>query len=371
MGRHVRDPWAKKSQKGMKSLGKMVKIGSALGVAAYKDIKHTNAVARQTNSSELPAAGGVTMVIGLVIAVIVLLSASNFIWGILYAIGILVLTIILAVLATKLSSPSSSKDDKEISDSTVTSKLSQQKPNYDQALTIEEKIIQMAPLDDIDNIIAHIPKLNDQREAMKDALGLALSKISTMPEMPQGIEDYIDSLMHKYSISSNDISHQSSYMEYIKALVVQDILNGVTPSRVSVDVSPINFQPGEVVIWPFNDVVCYEEVTKRTTVGASRGISIRIAKGIYYRVGAFKGEPLITSELQPKYGGSLVLTNKNVYFYSTSKSMKFPYNKVIAFVPFEDGIGIQPDRANAKTIYFKCLDGRFAFNIVSNINNLS
>ena len=60
----------------------------------------------------------------------------------------------------------------------------------------------------------------------------------------------------------------------------------------------------------------------------------------------------------------------NVYFYSTANSMKFPYKKIISFVPFEDGLGIQPDRANAKTVYFKGLDGRFAFNVVSNINNL-
>lgn len=67
----------------------------------------------------------------------------------------------------------------------------------------------------------------------------------------------------------------------------------------------------------------------------------------------------------------MIVTNINIYFYSAAKSIKFPYNKIISYVPFEDGIGIQQDKANAKTIYFKGLDGRFAFNIVSNIKNLS
>lgn len=125
------------------------------------------------------------------------------------------------------------------------------------------------------------------------------------------------------------------------------------------------------MIWPFVGVVLYEEVVRRQSYGASRGLSIRIAKGVYYRIGAFKGEPLITTSLKPKYAGSLIITNRNVYFYSTEKSIRWPYNKIISFVPFEDAIGIQPDRMNAKTIYLKGLDGRFAFNVISNIQNMN
>ena len=185
------------------------------------------------------------------------------------------------------------------------------------------------------------------------------------------MESYIDSYMAKYSLNDDETTHSDTYIEFTKSLIVQDMLNGVTSKRVTIDGCPINMQANEIPLWPFMNVVYYEEVTKRTMVGASSGINIRIAKGIYYRVGAFKGEPLITSNLQAKYGGALILTNKNIYFYSTAKSMKFPYSKIISFVPFEDGLGIQQDKANAKTIYFKGIDGRFAFNIVSNINNLS
>ena len=368
MGRYVRDPWAKKSRKGMKTLGKMAKIGGTLGAAAYNEIKETNAQAqaRQSDSSDIPLSGCLVMT-GLVIAVIVLMTVSSLTMKILIGSGVLLLTFMVAYFVRK------AEGELNENKTTSTAAIAEVSPltSDGKVVTIKEKIVQMAPIDVIDDVLQQSTSTDGQREAMKQALPVALGEIAQMSEMPLGMEGYIDSLMAKYSISSNDISNQSSYLEYVKALIVQDILNGVTPRRISIDASPINFQAGEVIIWPFNDVVCYEEVTKRATVGASRGISIRIARGVYYRVGAFKGEPLITSGLQPKYGGSLILTNMNVYFYSTSKSIKFPYNKVLAFVPFEDGIGIQPDRANAKTIYFKCLDGRFAFNIVSNINNLS
>ena len=173
------------------------------------------------------------------------------------------------------------------------------------------------------------------------------------------------------NISEDILASKSQYVDFTKSLIVQDILHGITPHRATLARNPINFQKDEILIWPFVGVVLYEEVVRRQSVGASRGISVRVASGIYYRVGAFKGEPLVTSSLQPKYSGSLIITNKNVYFYSVQKSIRLPYGKILSFVPFEDGIGIQPDRMNAKTIYIKGLDGRFAFNVVSNIQNIN
>ena len=51
MARRYRDPWAKKSKKGMKSLGTMAKVGGVLGYAAYNSIKSTNAQTRHLNQA--------------------------------------------------------------------------------------------------------------------------------------------------------------------------------------------------------------------------------------------------------------------------------------------------------------------------------
>ena len=370
MARHVRDPWAKKTKKGMKSLGTMAKVGGALGAAAYYDVKRTNAKAKQTDFSAMPVAGWITFIIGAGIAAFTMFSAENFILGFLYFFGILFLTVIATVIVSVIF-PNSGNNSK--STASTTSVMSQPvQPTYseDKANTLKWQITQMKPLDDVNNIVQQMASYDMQRETLRKALDMALSEINAMNEIPSSMEGYVDSLMARFSLNDDETTHSKNYMEFTKALIVQDILKGITPHRVTLGASPINMQVGEVPIWPFLNVVYYEEVTKRTTVGASRGISVRIAKGVYYRVGAFKGEPLITSSLQAKYSGALILTNMNVYFYSTANSMKFPYKKIISFVPFEDGLGIQPDRANAKTVYFKGLDGRFAFNVVSNINNL-
>ena len=265
-------------------------------------------------------------------------------------------------------------DDDSDSGSTDDNIVSQpETPSYseDNTESIVSLILNKSPLDEVDIIVQKILSSYERRETLKRALDKSLQEINTQTEIASGIESYIDSYMEKYSLNDDETTHSNSYVEYIKALIIQDMLKGVTSHRVTLNPSPINMQVGEVPIWPFLDVVYYEELTQRSMVGASRGISIKVAKGIYYKVGAFKGEPLITSSLRPKYGGALIFTNKNIYFYSTEKTMRFPYKKIVSYVPFEDGIGIQQDKANAKTIYFKGIDGRFAFNIVSNIKNLS
>lgn len=379
MVRHVNDPWRKKSSKGMKSIGKMVKVGGkvggALGAAAYNEIKKTKTKtkSRNTDSISIPPIGCLTFILGAIIGAVVMGSSENFLPGFFYFIGILFLTIIATVIVSILFSNNSNDDvDKSSvpSSALVMSQPIQSSIEEGNLERIKDLIINMRPFQEIELFSQQYQDSGKKRKALKQALDKALLEINSKDEIADETEKYIDSFMEKYGLKDDETTHSESYIEFTKSLIVQDMLKGITSKRVTLEASPINMQPDEVPLWPFMNVVYYEEVTHRSMVGASTGLSVRIAKGIYYKVGAFKGEPVLTSGLQAKYSGALILTNKNVYFYSTAKSMKFPYNKIIAFIPFEDGIGIQPNKTNAKTVYFKGLDGRFAFNIVSNINNL-
>lgn len=369
MVRHVRDPWAKKTRKGMKSLSTMAKVGGVLGAAAYSEMKKTKIQTQNADFSSMHPAGWVTFIIGVIIAAIVMGNAGNFILGFIYFFGILFLTVFVSVIVSLIFSNYSNSDStSELY--TENTQTIESHYSIDIANSITDLIVNMNPIEEINKIVEQIQSYEEKKETVKQALDLALNKINSQDIITPGMENYIDSYMEKYSLNDDETTHSDKYVEFIKSLIVQDMLNGVTSKRITLNPCPINMQAGEIPIWPFQNVVYYEEESKRTMVGASRGVNVRIAKGIYYRVGAFKGEPLITSYLQAKYGGDLILTNKNIYFYSRAKSMKFPYNKIISFVPFEDGLGIQQDKATANPVYFKGIDGRFAFNIVSNINNL-
>lgn len=370
MARRYRDPWAKKSKRGMKSLVTMAKVGGALGFAAYNSIKSTNAQTRQLNpatkTKRISPKGGIIIAIGFIWGAIIGICAGSFMafWIVFLATAFVVAILTIA----------SSDEDTEKTSSDEASKEKvpiKSYPKFKEATdTIKKSIMAKVPYEAINSQLKILP-VDLRKECFLGALLSALNEYNLMLEIPNGTEKYIDALAAKMNIPEDTLASKSQYVDFTKSLIVQDILHGITPHRATLVRNPINFQKGEIVIWPFVGVVLYEEVVKRQSVGASRGLSIRVASGIYYRVGAFKGEPLATSSFQPKHSGSLIITNKNVYFYSIQKSIRLPYEKIMSFVPFEDGIGIQPDRMNAKTIYIKGLDGRFAFNIVSNIRNIN
>lgn len=234
---------------------------------------------------------------------------------------------------------------------------------------VEQLLLNSHPFEEIDNAIGAFSD-REREQILKESYLHVLSHFVDDVEISVEYRDYLNSFEDKYISPAVNISQFPVYWKYQKNLVLSSLLRGELPQRATISGCPINFELGEEIIWVFNSVTMYQEVTKKTSAGASQGLSIRVANGIYYRVGAFRGEPIVTNSINPLFYGDLIITNMNVYFYSTQKSIKYPYSKIISYVPFEDAIGIQPNRANAKTLYFKGVDGRFAFNVLTNIRNI-
>jgi hypothetical protein len=152
---------------------------------------------------------------------------------------------------------------------------------------------------------------------------------------------------------------------------LRDVLNGIIPQRVSVDGNlPINFQKGEQVIWAFSNSSYLEDKTRRQYVGISKGVSIRVMKGVYYRAGAFKGHAVEHTERVHVDNGWVAITNKNIYFAGPRKSLRLPYSKIISFEPFRDGIGVIRDAATARPQIFVTGNGWFTYNLVTNLSQI-
>lgn len=174
-----------------------------------------------------------------------------------------------------------------------------------------------------------------------------------------------------FGFSQGDLNGNGALTKTAKAGVLRDVLDGKIPQRVSVDGSlPINFQKGESVVWVFPDSRYLEDKTRRQFVGGSQGVSIRVMKGVYYRVGAFKGKAIESTERVHVDTGLVVVTNKNIYFAGPRKSLRVPYPKIVSFEPFSDGIGIMRDATTAKPQIFVTGDGWFTYNLVTNLSQL-
>lgn len=174
-----------------------------------------------------------------------------------------------------------------------------------------------------------------------------------------------------FKFTEEDLDKTGMHTRVVKAAVLRDVLAGILPERLSLNEPlPINLQKGEKVVWAFGGCEYWEDKTKRSYQGGSRGASVKVMKGVYYRVGAFKGAPVFSTERVLVDRGAVYITNKHIYFSGPAKSLRVPYPKIVSFLTFDDGVGLIRDAQTAKPQIFKTGDGWFTYNLVTNLAQL-
>ena len=200
----------------------------------------------------------------------------------------------------------------------------------------------------------------------------------------QGVERFLDdsvleaheehllvTYQNHFGLSMEDLNQTGTYSRLAKSSVLRRVLAGELEDFAQTgNFAGVNFERGEVAVWSFQDVQHLEDVERRQVVGRSQGVSVRVMRGVYYRVGGFKGESVVTTERKDLGTGTLIATNINLYFIGERKTTKIPYRKVVSYTPYSNGIGLVRDTLTAKPQIFIIDDGWFAFNLVSNLSSL-
>lgn len=130
---------------------------------------------------------------------------------------------------------------------------------------------------------------------------------------------------------------------------------------------PFILQQSEILIWVFHGVDYFEEKTRRQHIRGSQGVSMRVAKGLYYKVGASQGYSIEQTAMEFQDTGVLALTTKHILFGGSRKSLRIPYRKIVTFQSYNDGIGLIRDAATAKPQNFVTGYGWFVYNLAMNI----
>ncbi|MBM3327840.1 MAG: hypothetical protein FJY65_12880, partial [Calditrichaeota bacterium] len=212
---------------------------------------------------------------------------------------------------------------------------------------------------------------SDKREQLIKSWESAVDKFLEDGVLSESEEKRLIDFGEYFHLSRDELDRNEAHSKLVKSAVLRDILNGIIPKRMSFGgVLPVNLQKGEHLIWIFKDTQYLEDKTRRQFVGGSRGVSVRIMKGVYYRVGAFKGHYVEQTERVHIDTGNFYITNKHIYFTGNSKSFRIPYSKIVSFEPYSDAIGLIRDATTAKPQIFITGDGWFAYNMVTNLAQL-
>ena len=174
--------------------------------------------------------------------------------------------------------------------------------------------------------------------------------------------------LHHFDLSQEDVDANGAYHNMVKSIVIREAAEGIIPNRLGDATNlPFNLMKSEQLVWVINDVDYYEIKTMRERRGTSHGLSVRVAKGLYYRPGTFRSRAVEWDETVHADSGVLGVTSKHIYFHGPKKRFRVRYDKIVSFEPYNDGIEIMRDAQTAKPQVFRTGDGWFIYNLVTNL----
>lgn len=182
-------------------------------------------------------------------------------------------------------------------------------------------------------------------------------------------EQAIESLAQHFDIGAAELDRNGARTRLMHAGVLRDLSEGILPQRLAYDRLdlPFRFMKSETLVWLFKNVDYYTVRTRREIQGRTAGVSVRVARGVYFRTGGFKGRPVEYEESVHEDTGLLGVTTKHIYFAGSSKRFRIRHERIVSIEPYTDGIGIQRDAVRAKPETFRIGDGWFAYNLLKNI----
>ena len=96
-----------------------------------------------------------------------------------------------------------------------------------------------------------------------------------------------------FSLDQHDLDRNGAQTSLVQAAVIRDVTQGIVPQRQRVNGTvPFNLMKSEQLVWVIQGVDYLETVVRREHQGASHGLSIRVARGLYHRPSAFRNRPI-------------------------------------------------------------------------------
>lgn len=195
---------------------------------------------------------------------------------------------------------------------------------------------------------------------------LLIHELSGQP-LSQEIEDKIYQFMEHFNTKSDDLDFQTKEL-IVKGCIVRDLLAGTPNPRVQVPDMPFNLKKDEKLIYAFQ-IPVKEVVTKKERIAGSRGVSIRVMKGVYYHMGGSKGQTIETKVNQSLGICSVAVTNQYLYIMSAETSFRIAFNKIVSIYNNGDNVIIYRDGAKNNPLMLEYNDTWFLYNILQNATN--
>ena len=173
------------------------------------------------------------------------------------------------------------------------------------------------------------------------------------------------------SLCGSHLGHMSdeSIQAFKIARLVRDLLEGTPNPVISADEYGVMLSRNEIPVWAESNVEISVPKTVRQYHAGNRGVSIKIAKGVYYRTGGTRGYSE-SRQIQASEGrGFILATNHNLFISSAQTTRKISLDKVINVVPYRNGIDLNYEGGRGKPLFIGVKTPGLWANIIANARN--
>ena len=119
----------------------------------------------------------------------------------------------------------------------------------------------------------------------------------------------------------------------------------ITEGNLPEIAASVNLQRGEVAHWE-GPVTWKHLKTRRKRVAGTRAQSVRIAKGVRFKVGGTSGRTEEWQELQTVDEGKAIITSKRLLFVGMQKNLNVKHDKILDLEVYNDAVTIHRGTVN-------------------------
>ena len=229
-----------------------------------------------------------------------------------------------------------------------------------------------AALQELDNTLRRTSMSNtDRRQLLVRAWETAVEKTLEEGLISRDEENALYRYLNHFGLTQKELNRNGAQTSLVQAAVIRDITQGIISQRQNIQgLVPFNLMKSEQLIWVIQGVDYLETVVRRERQGTSHGVSIRLARGLYYSPREFRSRSIEWEETVHADTGMLGLTTKHIYFAGSRKKFRVRYDRIVSFDPYTDGFGVMRDAQTAKPQTFRTGDGWFPYNLVTNLSQM-
>jgi len=156
---------------------------------------------------------------------------------------------------------------------------------------------------------------NDIRNALLKGWSTGAEQVATAEPLSPDRQAPMNAFVRIMAFTDQDICKTDGFVAGCFSVLLWSVIVHGDPTQIAnVSHHPFNLRGGETPLFFFGSVLYSKETVSRSSQGGYGGMSIRLARGVYYHFGGFKGQRVDTSTLKEIDYGGMLLTTQNIYF---------------------------------------------------------